>query len=289
MKGDSWKTPEGARAAAAKIKQAVAGLPQHDRESVLRNAMKPLSQLVTDPKTSRDQRLAVAHQMAPVMSADNMQSVSMAAREGGATKAQQTLAYAALDKARTDNVVDENKKDAGRAQSSVPIAHELAGARDFVRGFIDGAVDTVKGLGGVATAARLAYRYATDDNFKAHVDAATKAVETAMKDPEIRKLVKDAAGTALGDAAKKLDTNPAYASGYIAGSLAVGFGVGKAVATAGKAVGLPAALSRVFGSALGLPGPAGALVRGLSEKARAKLEDAKKHLDALRTLMGDLN
>src|SRR6185503_10926915 len=37
MKGDSWKSPEGAKDAADKIKKAVEGLPQHERESILRD------------------------------------------------------------------------------------------------------------------------------------------------------------------------------------------------------------------------------------------------------------
>lgn len=130
--------------------------------------------------------------------------------------------------------------------STVPEAIQARSAREhaaeFGRGLKDGVKDTV---GGLIETAKLAGRYATNSEFRADVHRGVSELREAMRTPEGRQLV----GSALGEGGDKIVAeiarNPAYAAGFVAGSLLTGGPITKAISAASKL----GAAGRVIGTA----------------------------------------
>lgn len=107
--------------------------------------------------------------------------------------------------------------------------------REAWRGLSDGVADSV---GGLAHTAKLAWQLATDSQLRAQVAEVASTLRQAIQTPEGQRLVGaalDAAGSGVRrELVATLRNNPAYAAGYLAGSLLTGGAFAKGLASIGR-------------------------------------------------------
>ncbi|MDX2013347.1 MAG: hypothetical protein SFW67_24335 [Myxococcaceae bacterium] len=132
-------------------------------------------------------------------------------------------------------------------------------AGEFARGFRDGVRDTA---GGVVQSAIAVGRFATDSEFRNNVIAGAGELRELIRTEEGRRALGELLGAGGDRLVAEISQNPARAAGYVAGSLATGGALTRAVSMVGRlgAVQRVAEQGRAFVSANRTPLIAGGVV-----------------------------